>query len=75
MNANRSNAVFTGVLFIVATVAGVVGLGLLSPILDDAGYLSWVSADETQFLVGVCLLLVMAGACAGIAVAMYPVLR
>jgi hypothetical protein len=58
MNANRSNAVFTGVLFIVATVAGVVGLGLLSPILDDAGYLSRVSADETQFLVGVCLLLV-----------------
>lgn len=75
MNTNRSNAVFTGVLFIVATVAGVVGLGLLSPILDDAGYLSRVSADETQFLVGVCFLLAMAGACAGIAVAMYPVLR
>jgi hypothetical protein len=64
----------TGALFIVATVADLVGAAV-RPGTTGTDYLSRVSADADRVAAGSLLLLVAAFACAGIAVAMYPVLR
>ncbi len=64
----------TGVLFIIATVADLLGAAV-RPGLTGADYLSRVSAEPDRVAAGTLLLLIAAFACAGIAVAMYPVLR
>ncbi len=64
----------TGVLFIVATVADLLGAAV-RPGLTGTDYLGRVSAEPDRVAAGALLLLVAAFACAGIAVAMYPVLR
>lgn len=74
MRSDRKNAVVAGALFITAIVAGILSVPLLSP-LDDPDYLVKVAANPTQLTVGALLLLVMAFACAAIAVWLYPVLR
>jgi Domain of unknown function (DUF4386) len=75
MDTGRRNAAVAGVLFIAATVAGVLSLGLVSELLDDPGYLTRIATSENQLLMGALLQLVMAAACSGIAISMYPVLR
>lgn len=64
----------TGVLFIIATVADLLGAAV-RPGLTGTDYLSRVSADPDRVAAGALLLLVAAFACAGIALAMYPVLK
>jgi len=64
----------TGVLFIIATVADLLGAAV-RPDLTGTDYLSRVSADPDRVAAGALLLLVAAFACAGIAVAMYPALK
>lgn len=76
MNTNKKSARFAGILFVIATVAGVLSTGVfLSPILDASGYLVKVSAGENMVILGVLLMLLMAFSCAGIAISLYPVLR
>jgi len=76
MNTDRKAAVAAGVLFIVATVADVISrAALLTPVLGLPDPLAAVSANETSVLLGALLLFVGAAAAAGIAVAMFPVLR
>jgi len=75
MDTNRRAAVCAGVLFITATVANVVGTGLSRSLLDGTNYLTQVSANAGRVTAGALLELVAAGACAGIAIAMYPVLK
>lgn len=76
MDSNRKAAVAAGVLFIVATVAGVLSrVAFLTPVLSSADPLAAVSANETRVVLGALLLVVGAVAAAGIAIAMYPVLR
>jgi hypothetical protein len=76
MNSYRRFAVAAGVLFIIATVADVISRVLLvQPILDDPDYLTGISTNESQVLLGALFLLVGAVAAAGIAIALYPVLR
>jgi hypothetical protein len=75
MDSNRKIAVIAGILFIVATVADVVGTQLSSPDLNDANYLSRISVNANVVLSGALLELIAAGACAGIAISLYPVLR
>jgi hypothetical protein len=75
MDANRRAALSAGVLLITATVASVLGTGLSKPLLTGTGYLTRVSANATQVTAGVLLELIAAGACAGIAISMYPVLK
>ena len=75
MEANRRAALSAGVLFIVATVANVVGTGLSRSLLDDPNYLTAVSSNANRVVAGVLLELVAAGACVGIALALYPVLK
>ena len=72
MNANRKNARIVGVLFITATVAGLLGGVILGPILEAPDYLAKVSANENQVLIGALLLFIMGAAGASIAIPMYP---
>ena len=72
----RKNAISVGVLFIIATVLGVMGkMKFLGPILDAPDLLIKVSANQNQVIIGSLLVLLSAFACAGIAIGLYPVLR
>jgi hypothetical protein len=75
MHAYRRNAVATGVLFIIATVAPMVGLAVMRPALGDPVDLARTAANETPLLVGALLQLSGFLACPAIALALYPVLR
>lgn len=71
----RAVAVTAGVLFIVATVANVIGTGLPRSLLESGNYLGQVAANANRVTTGALLGLVAAAASVGIAVALYPVLR
>jgi hypothetical protein len=75
VNSYRKNAIIAGVLFIIATVLGVLGRSFSQPILDAADYLISISANENQVIIGGLLALLAAFACAGIAICLYPVLK
>jgi hypothetical protein len=55
--------------------AGVAGPVVVKPILDGPGYLVRISENQNLVLVGVLCQLVMAHACAGIAIGLYPILK
>lgn len=74
MNTYRRSASIAGALFILATVADLLGAAI-RPDLTGAGYLTQVSAEGSRMAAGVLLLLIAAFACAGIALSMYPILR
>lgn len=75
MNPDRKSAILAGVLFIVATAAGVLSVLCIVPLLDAPDYLQQLAAHPAQITLGALLLLGMAGACAGIAIALFPVLH
>jgi deazaflavin-dependent oxidoreductase (nitroreductase family) len=75
MNTDRRIAVVAGVAFIIATVAQLAGVALYAPILNAPDYLTKISANESQVLLGTFLYFIGAVACTGIALALYPVLR
>jgi hypothetical protein len=76
VNTNRRYAVVAGVLFIIATVADLISrLVLVQPILSAPVDLTKISANEDQVLLGALFLFIGAAAAAGIAIALYPVLR
>jgi hypothetical protein len=76
MHSNRRFAVAAGVLWITATVADVISrVVLVQPILGAPDYLTMISANEGKVLLGVLFLFVGAVSAAGIAIALYPVLR
>ena len=74
MNSNRKTAIIVGVLFITATVAGVLSL-VFTGSLNAPDYLAKVSANENQILIGALLMLIMGFAVAGIGIMMYPILK
>ena len=75
MNSYRKNAIIVGVLFITATVAGILSAVFSGSILDAPDYLIKVSANESQVIIGALFVLIMAFAVAGIAIWLYPVIR
>jgi MFS family permease len=75
MNTTRKIAVITGVLFIIATVVGPILATLVTPVLTGTDYLARVSAHTNQMAGGALLYLISAFAGAGIAIAMYPVMK
>ncbi len=76
MNTNRRIAVVAGVLFIIATVADLISrVVFVQPILSAPVDLTKISANENQVLLGALFLFIGAAAAAGIAIALYPVLR
>jgi hypothetical protein len=74
MNSNRKTAVITGVIFILATLMGLLATPL-TPDLTGTDYLTRVSAHPNQTAAGVLLSIIAYFACAGIAIVMYPVLK
>jgi hypothetical protein len=76
MRTSRTLAVVAGVLLISATVADLISRAvLLQPILGAPDYLAEVSVNQGQVLLGALFLVIGAIASAGIAIALYPVLR
>ena len=76
MDTNRRIAVVAGALFIIATVADVISrVVFVQPVLSAPVDLTKISANEDQVLLGALSLLIGAAAAAGIAIALYPVLR
>ena len=72
---HRKSAITVGVLFIIGTVAGVLGGVLTEPILGDPDYLIKIAANENQIVIGSLLVLVMGFAVAMIPVVMFPILK
>jgi hypothetical protein len=74
MNTNRKAAIIVGILFILG-FAGVFSPVFVKPILDDPNYLIKLTENKNQVMVGALFELIMAFACAGIAIGLYPILR
>ena len=75
MNTNRKTAISVGVLFIIATVAGLLGSGLTGSIVGDPDYLVQIAANKNLIVMGALLAFIAATGSAGIAISLYPVLR
>jgi hypothetical protein len=75
MHEYRRNAIATGVLLILATVAPMAGLAVMRPALTDPVDLARITANEAPLLAGALLQLIGYLACPAIALALYPVLR
>jgi hypothetical protein len=74
MATNRKTATLVGVLYIIATAAGVLSV-IFMPALDDQDYLTKMSAEETRMIIGISFYFIMAVAVAAIAIVLYPVLK
>jgi hypothetical protein len=72
---NRTNAVIAGVLFIMGTVPITIGTVLCLPIWNAPDYLIRISANENLINLDIVLQLIMAISCAGISLALYPILK
>jgi hypothetical protein len=74
MDSNRKTAIVVGVLFLIATVILIIG-GIFSLSINEPDYLTAVSADENQVILGALLEIVAAAAVVGIPIAMFPILK
>ena len=75
MNSNKKIARITGILFIIATVAGLLGSSLTGSIVGAPDYLVQIAVNKNLLVIGALLAFVAAAGSAGIAIALYPVLR
>ena len=74
MNSNRKTAIIIGVLYIAASVAGIISV-IYGPDLDSPDYLVNLSGNESQAFVGGLFEFTMAFLIIGISVFLYPVLK
>jgi hypothetical protein len=74
MNTYRTTAIIVGVLFLLG-FAGAFGPVFIKPILDDPNYLIKIFENKNLVMVGTLAQLIMALACAGIAIGLYPILK
>lgn len=74
MSSIRRIAITTGVLFIIATVASLVGAALL-PSLTGMNYLNGVAAHESQTTASALMYLIGAFLSVGIAISIYPLIK
>ncbi len=75
MTTHRMNATIVGVLFIIATVSGIIAASIGNPILDAPDYLTQIAAHEGTIIVETFLVFLMAISCAGIGLGLYPVMK
>jgi len=75
MNSSKTTARIVGALFITATVAGLLGTSLTGSVVGAPDYLVQIAANKNLVVLGALLKFVAAAASAGIAIALYPVLR
>lgn len=74
VDSNRKTAIVVGILFLIATVILIIG-GIFSLSIYEADYLTAVSANENQVVLGVLLEIMAAAAIVGIPIAMFPILK
>jgi Domain of unknown function (DUF4386) len=74
MNTYRKNAITVGVLFLLG-FAGVFSPVFLRPLLDSPNYLIKLAENKSLVLMSAFFSLIMAFACSGIAIGLYPVLK
>jgi hypothetical protein len=72
---DRKNAAVVGVLFIIGTVSGVMMVPFLGNTLYAPDHLTAIAANEGQMVIITLLKFIMGVACAGIGLALYPILR
>ncbi len=72
---DRKTAAVVGVLFIIGTVSGVLMLPVLGNTLNAPDHLTRISINESQMVIATLLKFIMGIACAGIGLALYPILR
>ena len=75
LNPNRLDAIIVGILFIVATITNVIGNSLSKSIFDTANFITIVSSNQNQILLGVLLVVISAFASAGIAIWLFPTIK
>lgn len=71
----NNRAKIVGILFIIGTAAGILGQVFISPIFGATDYLVKFSANQNQVLISAIFVIIMAVACASIAIWLYPVLK
>jgi hypothetical protein len=74
VNPTRTNSIATGALFVAATLVAL-GAAALDPTLSGKNYLTAVAHHPDRLAASVLLYLAAAGTSAGIAIALYPVLK
>jgi hypothetical protein len=74
MDTYRRSGIVTGILFIVATAAGMLAL-FAQPVFNAPDYLTKISANEPTVLAAAFLVFIMGWAGAAIGISMYPILR
>ena len=72
---SRKTAIFVGVLYILGTVAGILSLVFTGPVLERPDYLTQVSTNPNQIVIGALLVLTMGLALAMVSVIMFPILK
>jgi hypothetical protein len=75
VDSSRTIAVVAGALFVTATVASIASTALTNPILSSSDYLTKISSNQNQIVLGVLLQFIASVASAGIAISLYPILR
>jgi hypothetical protein len=75
MNTYRKNAIIAGILFILCTATCIIGLGMDNAMLEGDGFLAKLALNENKVIIGAIIELIFAASCAGIAIALYPVVR
>jgi hypothetical protein len=75
MNSDRKTALVAGLVFVVATAANLLATAVEQPVLAGPGYLAQVAGNVNRISIGGLMELIAAGTSAGIAIALYPVLK
>jgi hypothetical protein len=75
MDQDRRTARIVGILFIVATVASILGSVALGSVLDGSDYLTTIAAHEGQVITAALLFLIAATSAFATAFLLFPILR
>jgi hypothetical protein len=75
MNTERKIAIVAGALFIIATAASLIGSAFTGSVLGALDSLAGIPANGNPIMVGALLSFIAAATSAGIAIALYPVLK
>jgi hypothetical protein len=71
----RTNAAVVGVLFILGTVPALLSLPLIGNTVSAPDHLTAISTNEGQMIIFTAIKFIMGIACAGIGLALYPILK
>ena len=75
MNTNKKTARIVGVLNIIVMVSAIISGDVFLGSINDPDYLTAVSANENQVLIGVFLMLTLVASVVAIPIMMFPILR